>query len=86
MKQYLVQIKSDDEVINSSLMKSNEIISRQDATDYTYETLQVYDISEFGKVKPLKIFGCWHDPKNPLYIKVVDENGNVVFDGYGTDH
>ncbi len=82
---YLVQIQSELG-LSACLMTANEIIQRQDATDYTDEELFIFDISEKGVVKPLQLLGCWHNPSDPLYIKAVDNDGNTVFDSYGTDH
>ena len=86
MKEYLVQHLYDDNSTGVSLMTGPKIIERIDATDYTNETLHVFDISTPGTVKPLTIYGCHHDFKKPLYIKVVDESMNIEFDGFGSDH
>lgn len=84
-KLYLVQSMFDDEV-SISLRSQYEIISRIDMKDCSNEEMYVFDVSQYGSVKPLVIHGCWHKLSNPLYIKVTDEEGNIEFDGYGTDH
>ena len=83
---YLVQSLSDDDVLCTSLRSAAEIISRIDMRDCSNEDIRVFRIDEFGAVEPLEIHGCWHDWHDPLYIKVTDKAGNVVFSGYGTDH
>ena len=85
MNTYLLQIQIDGEVFACIRTKA-EIIDRIDMLDCTDEELKVYKVDVFGCVEPLEIYGCWHNPKEPLYIKVVDTKGNIVFDGYGTDH
>ncbi len=86
MRSYLVQAVHSDGDVTTFLATAPQIIAREDATDYTEEKLAVFDISEFGKVKPLRVCGCWHKPEDPLYIKVVNDDGDIVFDGYGKDH
>ncbi len=44
--------------------------------------LRVYDITEFGKIKPLHYTG-W---QQGCLIEYVDDEGNVVIHGYGDDH
>lgn len=51
-----------------------------------YDEYYIWDISKPSRVTELVVHGCWHEPKNPLYIKVTTKRGKVVFDGYGTDH
>lgn len=84
-KQYLTQTKYESEIC-CSLQYENEIISRIDMVDCYDDEFLVYDVSKYGKAEQLKVYGCWHNPKKPLYIKVTDSLGKVVFDGYGTDH
>lgn len=86
-KKYLVQYKwYGSEEIEYFLETTDEIIRMIDISDSNFDyKFKIYDASEYGNIKPLVIHGCWHDPDNPLYIKVTDEDGNLVFDGYGTD-
>ena len=83
---YLVQSRFDDDEVYTSIQTAGEIIRRIDMTDCSNEELRVYKVDIFGMIEPLEIHGCWHDLKDPLYIKVVDANGNIIFDGHGTDH
>ena len=83
---FLVQIKYSDDCGYEKLMSSNEIISAINMSDCSEQEFAIYDVSEFGRVKSLKIFGNWHDMNNPTYIKITDENGTIVFDGYGEEH
>lgn len=85
-KMYLVQSMYDEGEVLLGLHTASEIIRRIDFTDCSGEQLQVYDVSKFGRVKPLVIHGTWHDPKEPLKIKVTDKRGKIVFSGYGVDH
>ena len=54
--------------------------------DIYEEELRIFDISRFGHVEELSVNGCWSDPKDPLHIWCTDSRGEVVIDGYGTDH
>lgn len=86
MKKYLVMIKNMEGAEHAALMTQPDIIRHIDMSDCTQEEIEVYDV-HFGKQpEKLTVHGCWHNPKDPLYIKVVDENGLVAFDGLGTDH
>lgn len=85
MKKYLVCGNWDGEKY-TALMGAYEIINRIDMNDCIGEELEIYNV-EFGKEpERLTIHGAWHDAKNPLYIKVTRENGEIEFDGMGTDH
>ena len=33
-----------------------------------------------------QVFGPWHIPTCPLFIRVCDDNGATLAEGYGTDH
>lgn len=85
-KRYLVQSKYDNGEVFSNLLTQSQIINKVNMRDCSCEEMEIFDISEFGEIKKLKVFGCWHNPKNPLYIKVENEYGETEFDGYGTDH
>ena len=85
-KMYLVVYKIEGEV-SASMKTVSEIIREidmDDCCDYIEER-KVYEITEDGP-QLLEVHGCWHDFKNPLYIKLTRQNGEIVFDGYGTDH
>jgi len=82
---FLVQIK-DLDGCGERLMSSEEIISAINMLDCSGQEFVVYDVSEFGRAKSLMIFGKWHDVNEPAYIKITDENGTIVFDGYGEEH
>ena len=48
----------------------------------------VYDPKQHPEnptLQRVQIHGIWHNPNDPLYIKVT-LNGQVVASGYGTDH
>ena len=46
---------------------------------------EVYQIID-ATLEKVKVSGPWHDPKDPLYITVHDDEGNLIAEGYGTDH
>lgn len=81
MKQYLVQRMSDGEVF-MSLMTEETLIDYIDMSDCYDEDYEIFDASEFGKIKPLHYVG-WQ-PR--CLIEIADEDGNIVISGYGTDH
>ena len=85
-KQYLVQTLFGDGIVSAGIKTANEIINCIDMKDCNNAEFCIFKIEKFGEAEPLTIHGCWHDQKNPLYIKVVDKNGDIEFDGYGTDH
>lgn len=86
VKEYLVQFHYG-ECVHATMMTEREVIDRIDARDYTDELFDVYDVeTEAGTVEKLEVYGAWHNPKDPLYIKVTRSDGTIVFDGYGTDH
>ena len=85
MKKYLVQTKTHDgEYVD--LKNEKEIIEMINFLDCNNEVYKVYDVTNFAEVKELKIYGPWHNPDKPLYIKLTDENHNIVLDGYGVEH
>ena len=85
MKKYLVQVKTcEDEY--SVLKTEQEIIEMINFLDLHNEIYKVYDITSFGKVEELKVYGPWHNADRPLCIKLTDKEHNIVFDGYGVEH
>ena len=87
MEKFLVQIKlPDDPETYSRLMTGHEIVDRVSMHDCYDEELAVYRVTEFGNIEKIEVYGTWHNMKNPLYIKGVDTRGEIVFDGFGTDH
>ena len=89
IKEYLVQLHDlNDNSICSSMKNKNEIIDMIDMSDcYNDLEFRVFDVeTQYGSVEELEVHGCWHDFKNPLYIKATHSDGTIEFDGYGTDH
>lgn len=82
---YLVHELVDDG-LNVFLANAREIIDRIDMSDCIGAEYRVFETDGFGELSELKIHGCWHDFKRPLYIKAVRADGSIAFDGYGTDH
>lgn len=85
-KKYLVQYFDGDKVVGVEQRTAREIIEAVSMQDCHELQLAVYDMATFESPVLLTIYGTWHEPSDPLYIKVTDNDGNVVFDGYGTDH
>lgn len=87
MKKYLVQCRNYNTGENGvSLENTKDIINRIDLLDCYNEEILIFDVSSYDKIEKLKIHGLWHNPDNPLYIKVTNLKGEILFDGYGTDH
>lgn len=68
--------------LSLSAMTDEELIRYIDEADLHEEMYQIYNGNEFGKMK--KISYVWWQPD--CLIELVDEAGNVVLRGYGTDH
>ena len=88
MDNFLVLLKDDEDSYPLPVVRTKaRIISNISMFDCSpYSMYRVYAIKENGDLVPLKIYGTWHNPKDPLYIKLEDPEGNIVFDGHGTDH
>lgn len=87
MKQYIVQIIWDDGEMTTSLETARQIIDTIDMSDcYPPIEMKVWEPNKDNWLRELRIHGCWHNPKDPLYIKVTRPDGSIAFDGYGTDH
>ena len=68
------------------LMTAYEILNWLDMWDcYPECGITVWRISG-GETTRLNLYGAWHNPDDPLYMKGCLPDGTVVFDGYGTDH
>jgi len=67
-----------------------DAIRRISLTDIMYGNYAIHRVSidDNNKVvfSETKVFATWHNPNNPLYIKVCDKDGEILFEGYGTDH
>ena len=83
-RQFLIQFEvEDEECYINKIATSAEVISFIDELDFTpVGNWYVFDLNEFGKVKPLHYKG-WQP--NCL-IELVDDNGEIIISGYGTDH
>lgn len=86
MTDYIVTVRWDDGAFSTEIKTPYEIINMIDMSDcYLGVQYRVYRSDERG-IEELNIHGCWHDFNDPLYIKLIDSDGNVEIDGYGTDH
>ena len=79
--QYVVQRVIDGN-LSLSVMTDEELIRYIDEGDLHQEMYQIYNGTTFGEMKKVSYVG-WQP--NCL-IELVDEAGNVVLSGYGTDH
>lgn len=62
-------------------------LNMHDVVGAYYDYYKVFDWNEKEmQFEELQLFGTWHDFDRPLYIKVCDKDGNILFDGYGDDH
>jgi len=86
MERYVMVVKCWDDTEYTALATPHEIIDHIDMMDCTDEKIEVYKMQFGAQPKELYVCECWHNMNDPLYIKVVDEDGNIEFDGYGTDH
>lgn len=78
---FVVQRAIDGE-ISLSIMSEEELIRYIDKADLHQETYQIYNGTTFGEMKKVSYVGWQPD----CLIELVDEAGNVVLSGYGTDH
>ena len=85
---YVTQIKFGDDEMATSMKSAGEIVSFLDMSDCYPEPYEiaVFESTEVGSLVKLDLHGCWHDMKNPLYIKATRPDGSIAFDGWGTDH
>lgn len=84
LNEYLV-ITSIDHEQSPSIKTAGEIIKLIEMQDCFEAEYQVFGISE-GTPIALEIHGKWHTARDPLYIKITDAAGNIIFDGYGEEH
>lgn len=85
-EKFLVVTRYDDGTESVSTQTEYKIIDRVDMQDCSNTEIEVYRVKFGEEPEKLTILGTWHMFDDPLYIAVVNKNGNVVFDGYGTDH
>lgn len=86
MEKYLMIVMCDDGGEYAEMVTTHAIIDHIDMQDCTNEEIEVYRIEYGAQPIRLNVYGCWHNMDDPLYIKVTDDNGEIEFDGYGTDH
>lgn len=80
MKFVVQRIIADE--LSLVVMTEEELIRYIDQSDVHNETYQIYNGSVFGEMRKLTYAG-WQPNR---LIEVVNETGDVVFSGYGTDH
>ena len=83
-KYVLVHIDRD-ETAYATISTPDEIINAISFRDCTEEMHRIYRVEKDGALTELKGYGTWHCA-DVLYIKITDQDGNIEFDGYGTDH
>ena len=81
---FLVQYAIEGiEEFTNKIVNSCWIINATNESDINeIVELHVYDITEFGKIKPLHYTG-WQPG---CLVEYTDDEGNVVIRGYGKDH
>jgi hypothetical protein len=82
--QYLVQRVClwDNDTRENTIMNSDELIHYIDMLDYCHEKYKIYEITEFGTFREIFYRGWQPD----CLIEFVDNKGQVVLSGRGTDH
>lgn len=85
-EQYLVRVTSDSGS-DVSLKTATWILNWLDMQDCYPPDLDiaVWKVAD-GAPQEVTLYGAWHKPDDPLYMKGCLADGTVVFDGYGTDH
>lgn len=80
-RKFLVQRIGED-YEDVSLMTANELINYIDMQDIYSETFEIYEVTNFGYVTPIRYIG-W---RPNCEISFANEEGEIVLTGYGTDH
>lgn len=85
-EQYLVRVTSDSGS-DVSLKTATWILDWLDMQDcYPPDlSIAVWKVAD-GAPQEVTLYGAWHKPDEPLYMKDCLPDGTIVFDGYGTDH
>lgn len=76
----------DDNTYTTTLYTWSQILSFVDMSDCHDDEIRVFYSPEYGKVEELEVLGTWHDKDDPLLIELVNQKGEVIRSGYGTDH
>ena len=74
-----------DGSMNASFMTPNQIIDFISMDDCHNMAAEFYDLTS-GVPELLTVYGTWHNFDDPLYIKLENQQGEIVVSGYGTDH
>lgn len=80
-RKFLVQRIGED-YEDVSLMTASELINYIDMQDCYSETFEIYEVTNFGYVTPIRYVG-W---RPNCEISFATEDGEIVLTGYGTDH
>lgn len=80
-RKFLVQRIGED-YEDVSLMTAGELINYIDMQDIVTETFEIYEVTEFGYVTPIRYVG-W---RPNCEISFENADGEIVLTGYGTDH
>lgn len=80
-RKFLVQRIGED-YEDVSLMTVSELINYIDMQDIVTETFEIYEVTEFGYVTPIRYVG-W---RPNCEISFENADGEIVLTGYGTDH
>lgn len=84
--EHFLVVITDESGESPRLMTAYEILNWLDMWDcYPECGIAVWRVSG-DETTRLNLYGAWHNPDEPLYMKGCLPDGTVVFDGYGTDH
>lgn len=82
-RQFLVQrINQTDNERYSTIMTADELIHYIDMSDCFDEDWCIWEITTFGQVEHIQYMG-WQPG---CVIEFVNDKGEIVLSGYGTDH
>ena len=80
-REFLIQAKGEDYKY-SKVVSENELIHYIDMQDYCPEEYQIYEVTNMGQISQI-----WYVGWQPnCLIQFSDSVGNIVLEGYGTDH
>lgn len=84
---YLVVYRIEGKLTEPVIETAREIFNKMDMDDcYDIEIVKIH-LLEGDTMSECWFRGTWHNPKEPLKMKIVDLKTHEVYDvGYGTDH
>lgn len=80
-REFLIQAKGEDYKY-SKVVSENELIHYIDMQDYCTEEYQIYEVTNMGQISQIWYVGWQPD----CLIQFANSVGDIVLEGYGTDH